>query len=85
MANLFSANWNLVKFEISKTERDFNTAVSNDDKEEALQCFEQMQTIFETKTCINIASFFQKLKVNSLKKKVLGRMEQKLLQKGWVE
>ena len=84
MATLFSANWKMIKYEIETTNRNFELALSKGEREEALQYFSEMQNIFETKTCLNIASFFEKMQVKSTQKQVLGKMEKQLIQKGWL-
>lgn len=85
MPSLFAANWKMIQYDINKTKRNFEVAFSNGNREEALQYFSEMQNIFETKTCLNIASFFEKRKVESAQKKVLGEMEKQLIQKGWLK
>ena len=83
MANLFSANWNSLKYDIEIIKNNFVAAVHSDKKEDALQSYAEMQKLYETKTCLSIASFFQKKKVQASQKKVMGKMEKMLNKKNW--
>ena len=84
MPTLWSATWKLLKSDIKVLQTNYNAAVSDNKEEIALQYFEQTKELFETKTCLSIATFFEKMKVKSYQKKVIGQMEKQLIKKGWL-
>ena len=84
MPTLWSATWKFLKSDIKVLQINFNAAVSDNKEEIALQYFEQTKELFETKTYLSIATFFEKMKVKSYQKKVIGKMEKQLIKKGWL-
>ena len=80
--NLFDASWSLAKHDINKHFEDFKVAVSNDDEQSAVDCYNNIVDVYENLP-ISVASFFQKIGVNNHKKKILKSMETAFAKKGW--
>ena len=84
MPSLFSAILYTEKLNIKMAMNNLQQATKSNQQQEALKQYGELKNRFQVlSNSLSIASFFEKMKVNSLQKKVMGQADALLAEKGW--